>query len=443
MSPIAARRPARPSEKPASSPAARPGAGESPSTPLTEYADRRERLLKSLDGHVAIVLAGDADPSLHHPWSPHAHFHYLTGVVDEPGAMLLLDPTHPVASKRCTLLLRPLNPEVEKWDGFRPELSGALRAKYGVSSLMRTNMLARLLLESARRARKLAAVMPLSPYNAAVSPDLAIIRAQSERVPGCLVADRSTLIPAMRAAKSTSEIDCIRHAGSITGHGFAAALQTMRAGITEFDVQEAMEHAYRTNGARGTAYRTIAGSGFNATVLHYHANDQVLADGDLVVIDSGAAFAGYASDVTRTYPVNGQFTSRQRELYAIVLKSLEAGIKACRAGTTLGAIDAACRRVINDAGHGDAFIHGAGHHLGLEVHDASPDAPLADGAVVTVEPGIYLPGEKIGIRIEDDIVCTKKGPVNLTGSIPKSIADIERAMAQGASARVPRPASRR
>ncbi len=401
---------------------------------LSEHADRRERLLKSLDGHVALVLAGDADPSLHHPWTPHAHFAYLTGVVDEPGAMLLLDPTHPVASKRSTLLLRPLNPEVEKWDGFRAELSGALRARYGMPSVMRTTMLARLLLESTRRARKLAAVMPLSGYNTPLSADLAILRAQAERVPGCTIADRSTLIPVLRAAKSKAEVACIRQAGSITSHGFEAALQTMRPGLTEFDVQEAMEHAYRTNGARTTAYRTIAGSGFNATVLHYHANDQVLVDGDLVVIDSGAAYAGYASDVTRTYPVSGRFTARQRELYGIVLKSLEAGIKACRAGTTLGAIDVACRKVINDAGLGDAFIHGAGHHLGLEVHDASPDAPLADGAVVTVEPGIYLPAESIGIRIEDDIVCTKKGPVNLTGSIPKSIADIERAMARGPAA---------
>ncbi|MDA0803134.1 MAG: Xaa-Pro peptidase family protein [Planctomycetota bacterium] len=412
-----------------------------PSIELREYASRRERLLKALDGHVAIVPAGEADASLHHPWVPHAHFTYLTGVTDEPGATLVLDSAHPVASKRCTLLLRPLNPEVEKWDGFRAELSSALRARYGISSVMRISMLPRLLLEAARRSRKLAAVMPLAPFNAPVSSDLAILRSQAERIPGCSIIDRSGLIPAMRAAKSKAEIGCIRHAGEISAHGFNAALAVMRAGITEFDVQEAMEHAYRTNGARDTAYRTIAGSGFNATVLHYHANDQVLADGDLVVLDSGAAFGGYASDVTRTYPVSGRFTARQRELYSIVLKSLEAGIKACRAGTTLGTIDAACRKVINDAGHGDAFIHGAGHHLGLEVHDSSPDAPLPDGAVVTVEPGIYLPGEKIGIRIEDDIVCTKKGPINLTGSIPKSIADIERAM--GASIGASKRASAR
>lgn len=404
-----------------------------PGIPLAEHAARRDRLLRGLardfGGAAAIVCAGDADPSLHHPWTAHPHFAYLTGIADEAGAMLVLDPSHPVKARQAILLLRPLNPEVERWDGLRAEVSSSLRERYGIATIMRTTMLPRLLLETARRTKRLACVMPLAAFNAPLSPDLAILRQQAERVPGCTIADASNLLLALRSAKSAAEIACIKHAGEITSHGFHAALQALRAGSTEFDVQEAMEHAYRTHGARDTAYRTIAGAGLNATVLHYHANNQVLKDGDLVVLDSGAAFNGYASDVTRTYPVGGRFSPRQRELYEIVLRSLDAGIKACRAGATLASIDSACRTVIKKAGYGDAFIHGAGHHLGLEVHDCSPDGPLPDGAVVTVEPGIYLPSESIGIRIEDDIVCTKRGPVNLTGSIPKQIADIERLMA--------------
>jgi Xaa-Pro aminopeptidase len=401
-----------------------------PSIAPAEFRARRERLLAELGPSVALVLAGEADPNLHHPWRPHAHFEYLTGITDEPGAMLMLDPGHPVAAKRATLLLRPLNPEVEKWDGFRHEIGAALKARTGFDTVVRTGMLGRLLLESTRRARSLACVMPLSAWNAPVSGDLAILRAQAERVPGTRIEDRSDLLPRMRAAKSDAEVACIEHAGRITALGFAAAMRCMRPGMNEFEVQEEVEHAYRTGGARELAFRTIAGGGFNATVLHYHANDQALADGELVVLDSGAKFAGYSADVTRTLPVSGRFTPRQRELYELVLRAQEAAIAAVRPGATLAQIDAAGRKVIADAGLGDAFIHGMGHHLGLETHDASPDAPLEAGAVVTIEPGVYLPGERIGIRIEDDVVAAPSGPRVLTAGIPKTVADVERAMAR-------------
>jgi Xaa-Pro aminopeptidase len=272
--------------------------------------------------------------------------------------------------------------------------------------------------------------MPLSAYSSPVSADLAIMRAQAERVPGTQVADRSDLLMRMRAAKSQAEIACIREAGRVTATGFAAAMKGMRAGMNEFDLQEAVEHAYRTNGARELAFRTIAGGGFNATVLHYHANDQVLQDGELVVLDSGAKHAGYSADVTRTLPVSGKFTPRQRELYDIVLRAQAAAIAAIKPGVTLAQVDAAGRKVITDAGLGDAFIHGMGHHLGLETHDASPDAPLEVGAVITVEPGVYLPKESIGIRIEDDVAVTDSGHEVLTPGIPRTADEVERAMAR-------------
>ena len=405
-------------------------ANAAPTITHEEFRARRERLLQELGCAVAIVPAGEADPSLHHPWKPHAHFEYLTGIVDEPGAMLLLDPSNPVAAKRAVLLLRPLNPEVEKWDGFREELGAALRARTGFDTVMRTGMLGRLLLEGTRRSRTLACLMPLAQWNAPVSADLAILRAQAERVPGTQVQDRSDLVLRMRAAKSAAEIACIREAGRITATGFTAAMRSMRAGMNEFDLQECVEHAYRTNGARELAFRTIAGGGFNATVLHYHANDRPLVDGELVVLDSGAKHAGYSADVTRTLPVSGRFTARQRELYDTVLRAQAAAIAAVRPGATLAQVDAAGRKVIADAGLGDAFIHGMGHHLGLETHDASPDAPLEVGAVITIEPGIYLPKESIGIRIEDDVAVTEGGHEVLTPSIPRTADEVERAMAR-------------
>lgn len=393
-----------------------------------EFAARRARVLESLRGAVGLVFAGEADPHLEHPYRPHAHFEYLSGVTDEPGAMILFDPSQPQRSKRITLLLRPLNLELEKWDGFRHEIGSALRTRTGFETVVRTSMLSRLLLEAARRTKRLACLMPLSAHTAPVSPDLEVFRRSAERIPGCAIEDRTQTIALMRAAKSSAEIACIRRAGEITAAGFDAVLGSIRPGQNEFDVQRVIEQAYRDHGARATAYRTIAGGGFNATVLHYHANDQPLVDGECIVIDSAARWNGYAADVTRTYPVGGRFTKRQREVYDVVLESQLAAIKACRPGRTLLDVDSAARDVIRKAGFGDFFIHGIGHHLGLETHDVAPDAPLPDGAVVTIEPGVYIPQERLGIRIEDDVLVTKSGAVVLTPTIAKEPVEIERAM---------------
>ena len=403
-------------------------AAATPTIQPAEFRERRERLLKELGCAIAIVPAGEADPSLHHPWKPHPHFHYLTGVTDEPGAMLFLDPASPVPARRAILFLRPLDPEQEKWDGFRHEVGAALKQRTGFETVLRTGMLGRTLLPAARRTRTLACVMPLAEWDKPVSQDLAILRAQADRIPGTQVQDKSDVIGRMRAAKSPAEVECIREAGRITAQGFAAAMKGIRPGMNEFDLQETVEHAYRTNGARELAFRTIAGGGFNATVLHYHGNDQALADGELVVLDSGAKHCGYSADVTRTLPVNGRFSPRQRELYEIVLRAQLAAIAAVRPGATLAEIDAAGRKVIADAGLGDAFIHGMGHHLGLETHDSTPAGGLEVGSVITIEPGVYLPSERIGIRIEDDVAVTEGGHEVLTAGIPKTVADVERAI---------------
>jgi Xaa-Pro aminopeptidase len=176
------------------------------------------------------------------------------------------------------------------------------------------------------------------------------------------------------------------------------------------------------------AYNSIVGSGMNGTVLHYMDNNATAADGDLLVIDAGAIHAGYAADVTRTVPVNGRFTPEQREAYELVLRAQAAAIKAARPGARLSDVDDAARAVIDKAGHGDAFIHGTGHPLGIEVHDVSPDGPLRAGMIMTVEPGVYFPDRKMGVRIEDDILITPSGPKNLTAMIPKTVAEVEAAM---------------
>ncbi|MCA9286684.1 MAG: aminopeptidase P family protein, partial [Phycisphaerales bacterium] len=355
------------------------------------------------------------------------------GITDEPGAALLLDQSNPVATRRAMLFLRPLNPEVEKWDGYRETIGAALRAACGIEAVFRTNLLPRMLGEAVKRSKRVACLHPLAAYTAPVSSDLDVFQKLAQRVPGLSIEDRSELLPQLRSVKSAAELEMIRRAISITAVGFAEAMRTVRPGLNEFDVQETIEHAYRSNGARALAFRTIAGAGFNSTVLHYHANDQELRDGDLVCIDSGARFGGYAADITRTVPVSGTFTPRQREVYEIVLKAMKAAIAAAKEGVRNSDIDKAARDVIKRAGYGDYFIHGIGHHLGLETHDANPDMPLKAGSVMTIEPGIYIPEERIGIRIEDDIVIGRRGATVLSEAIPREADDIERAMAGAGS----------
>jgi Xaa-Pro aminopeptidase len=395
---------------------------------LGEYVERRARVLRALKGAVGVVFAGDGQAPLVGRWRPDSHFLYLTGIENEPGAAILFDPGAEDPDRRCVLFLRPLDPEQERWDGYREEISSALRIRTGFSKVMRATMLPALLSRAARRSRRLACLHPFAPYTGSVSPDLATFRKVAERMVGVGIEDQTQLLPSLRAVKSKNEISLMRQAALATALGYAAAAKIIRAGVSETDIQHALEDGYRRNGATGPAYNSIVGAGFNGTVLHYTDNKAVVADGDLIVIDSGAAFGGYACDVTRTFPVSGRFTPDQRELYEIVLKAQVAAIRAARPGARWHDVDRASRRVIEDAGLGDAYIHSVGHQLGMEVHDASPDGPLKAGMVITIEPGVYLPEQRLGVRIEDDILITPSGSTILTGAIPKKASEVEEFM---------------
>lgn len=400
-----------------------------PTISLSEYAARRSKLLTALKKSIGVVFAGEHDSHLPTPYRPHPHFEYLTGVTDEPGAVLVLDPAGPVEARREMLFLRPLNPEVEKWDGYRLEVSKPLRDRTGFKAVFRTGNLARFLSEAAQRTPALACLHPLAWYDQPISPDLAVFRKIVNRTPGAVITDATEHLARLRSIKSRAEVAMIQRAVDITRTGFETVMKTVRPGINEFDLQETLEHAYRSNGSRGPAFGTIAGSGLNSTVLHYHDNDQPIEEGDLICVDSGASCGGYGADITRTIPASGKFTKRQSEVYSVVLKAMNAAINAVKPGATLAQIDAAARSIIIKAGYGDYFIHGIGHHLGLETHDITPAGPLRAGAVITIEPGIYIPDEKIGIRIEDDVLVTKTGVRNLSTKIPKTIAAIEKLMA--------------
>ncbi len=241
--------------------------------------------------------------------------------------------------------------------------------------------------------------------------------------------DATPLVAEFRAVKDDGELAAMQRAADITASGFARVLRTLRPGMKEHEIDAELIGAYRESAA-DHAFGPIVGSGRNALKLHYRDNAGTIEAGDLVLVDSGARLAGYRADVTRTFPADGTFSARQRELYEVVLTAQTAAIAAAEPGALLGDLHAIAWRSIDAAGYGDAFIHGIGHHLGIETHDVGDvHRPLQPGAVITVEPGIYLADEGIGIRIEDDVVVTAGGPRVLTDSIPKTVDAIESSMA--------------
>jgi Xaa-Pro aminopeptidase len=394
---------------------------------LAEIAKRREAVLKSLKGSVGLVFAGDHAPPLRGDWDPNFHFLYLTGILDEVGAMVYFDLTAPDPDKRIVLLLRPTNPEHDIWDGLREPLGQALREKTGFKTVMRTTMLPRMLTEAARRSRKLALLHPIANHNAPIGPDFELFQKIAARVPGCGIEDRADLIVGMRQVKSPAEIRQIEAAIKATKSGIERLWKSLKPGVSERTLHQELIRGFEEAGSKRVAFDPIVGSGANGVVLHYKQNDQIAQDGDLMVLDCGASINGYAADITRSFPVNGKFTDDQREVFNAVLKAQEAAIKAVKPGALISDADKAARRVLEKAGFGDYMPHGIGHHLGLETHDPGlAHEELKPGMVVTIEPGVYLPHKGIGVRIEDDILVTKDGNKNLSASVPKSAVEMER-----------------
>ncbi len=401
-----------------------------PGVRVAEYQARRRTVLRSLKGSAAVIFAGDGAPPLSGQWLPDWNFFYLTGIVDEPGAAVVFNPKAEDARRRIVLLLKPLNPEMESWDGIRETISQSLRDQTGFESVMRIGAMPRLMNHAVSRCGSLACLHPFANYTAPVSSDLALYRKITERMVGVSITNQTSLLSSMRGRKSPAELRLMKKAIAATHAGHVAAMGAMAPGVSEHQVQRVMENGFLKNGALGPAYNSIVGSGKNGAVLHYSVNNCTCEDGDLLVIDAGASVNHYAADITRTYPVNGRFSKQQKHHYTVVLDALKAAIRVVKPGNRLSDADQAARAIIDKAGYGDSFIHGIGHHLGIEVHDVEPDGPLKPGMVVTIEPGIYYQDQNFGIRIEDNILVTERGRTNLSTAIPREIDDIQQTMAQ-------------
>jgi Xaa-Pro aminopeptidase len=355
--------------------------------------------------------------------------YYLTGV-DEAGASVLLTPGAPIFTER--LVVAPLDVEEGRFTGDRVLLpSRPLEVATGFAQIARASWLPHMLIHACDQYGSLAFVQDYVADPAPKPKAQELYAKTLDRTYGCQVNDLHGLLARMREVKAPEELALMRQAIAYTAAGHAAALGAIHPGAHEFEVKDAVEDAFRKAGSRHVAYDSIVGSGGNSAVLHYPKDDRVMQSGELVLIDAAAEAEYYASDVTRTMPVSGKFTREQRDIYEIVLRAQKAGIDAVRAGARVEDVDLATRKVIADAGYYDYYVHGCCHFVGLEVHDAGDyDRPLPPGAVITVEPGIYLPQRGFGVRIEDEVLVTDGTPEVLTAAIPKDPDAIEARMAE-------------
>jgi Xaa-Pro aminopeptidase len=255
--------------------------------------------------------------------------------------------------------------------------------------------------------------------------------------PGLDVHDLRTVLAQLRVVKDADELQRLRRAIDLTANAQRAAMRAARPGMYEYQLEAEIEGTFRGEGAERVGFPSIVGSGVNSTVLHYDKNRRRTESGDLVVMDIGAEFGYYSADVTRTIPITGKFTQRQRDIYNLVLASQQAAIDSVRPGTTVGALNRIARNYMKEHSGSlcgertcDAyFIHGLSHWLGMDVHDVGDyTTPLLPGMVLTVEPGIYLPEENLGVRIEDDVLVTADGHELLSAKAPRSVREIEEAM---------------
>lgn len=432
------------------------------------YAVRRARLAAQMQpGAVAVLPTapevlrnGDSD----YPYRHDSSFYYLTGFT-EPESVLVLVAAHGDKPARAILFCREKNVEREIWDGYRhgPE---AARTAFGFDdaypiSELDTHM-ARIL---ANAPALYYAVASNAALDAQVTGWIKAVRAQGRT--GTTAPDTFVnvlpLLDEMRLIKDADEQALMLRAGEISGGAHARAMRAAKPGMFEYELEAELLYAFRKHGAQFPAYTPIVASGPNACILHYNVNDRQMQDGDLVLIDAGCELDGYASDITRTFPVNGRFTDAQRTLYELVLTAQDAAFRAIAPGRPYSAFHEAALRVlvqgmldlglisncasVDDAiankAHVPFYMHGTGHWLGMDVHDVGayrdvtqadkPSRPLREGMVVTVEPGIYVrPADgvperfwHIGIRIEDDVVVTGDGYRLLTASAPKTVAEIE------------------
>jgi Xaa-Pro aminopeptidase len=383
-------------------------------------------------------------------------FWYLTGF-DHPNAVAVLRTD---GGPEYTLFVEPRDRDLETWNGYRPGLEGAVR-DYEADEAYSSDEFKKRLPDLVKSARRLFHVLGQdTAVDALITDTLENLRLRSRQgvAPAEAIIDPRGITHPMRLFKEPAELDIMRRAADISREAHEVAGSYAHHGTYEYELQAAIEYTFRRRGAIGPAYTSIVGGGANSTILHYVRNDQKLRDGEVVLIDAGCELEGYASDITRTYPVGGRFSAAAREVYDVVLAAQQAAFEASFAGSSLSKIHDASVRVITEGlvslgllqgdveeliareAHRTYYMHGTSHWLGLDVHDVGSyregEEPrlLEPGVVFTIEPGIYISAwledvderfRGIGVRIEDDVLITENGHENLSEALPRSAEDIE------------------
>jgi len=359
-------------------------------------------------------------------------FFYLTQL-ETQDAWLLMTARGP-DSVETALFLPARTPSRERWTGLRLGPDSVAVRLSGIKTVLPIDSLENRLLRS-----RFAGPRPIyTVINSKTKDDRRI----SDLVfSGADVRNVLPIVDSMRYVKDADEVARLRRAVDISVAGHIAAMRAARPGMHEYEIEAALEEGFRANGADRLGYPSIVGSGPNSTTLHYDVNRRRTENGDLIVIDAAAEWGQYTADVTRTFPVNGKFTPRQKAIYDLVLGAQQAAFDSVRPGITLFQLDAIARRYMREHSGtlcGDKtcddrefFNHGLGHPIGMDVHDVGFGRPLEVGAVFTIEPGIYIQAENLGVRIEDDVLVTAKGGEWLSAGAPRTTDAIERVMRGG------------
>ncbi len=388
-----------------------PGTPGLPDPATPEACRGRRRDLARAAGDGLLLFAGGSEPERGR-FLAQDDFHYLVGACGQDAVLLLLAEAGELIEVR--LYLPAFDAHHERWNGPRLAPGEAATRQTGISDTRPLDQLAGDLDALLGTALPLTAGRAATTICYAAGTALEIIEERGHSA----TSPRELLNP-LQAVKSAGEMDALRAAVRITCASLADACAVALPGAFEYTAEAAIEGGFRRRGAAALAFPSNCGAGPSTCILHYRENGRRLADGDLLIMDVGAKYLHYCADVTRTIPVNGRFTPRQREIYELVWQAQQRAAAALRPGLTLRDIDRVARDYLQQQGYGAAFMHGVGHHLGLRVHDVPGfRGPFQAGMVVTVEPGIYLKEESLGVRIEDDYLITEEGAELLSGSIP-------------------------
>jgi len=424
--------------------------------PNSAYAERRAKLAAQVDGPMVLWgFTGREESSQSYIFAQEDNFYYLTGHNEEGAGLILLPALKDGASSdawdgpREIFFLPPKDPAKEKWHGVRMSPSDpGIEARTGFPKVQAFPEMRGVVEKLARLYPTFYTILPYEKENGGYPHEKTVTDWLHQAAPQVKLKDIRAQINALRQVKSPGEVAFLKQAVDLSLDAQLAAMKMMRPGLYEYQVAAKMVEVHALGGSEAEGYAPIVGAGPNSTALHYDKLSRKIEDGDIVVLDVAAQYSGYSADITRTLPANGKFTPRQREIYDIVLGAQNAGLAMIKPGNDY------CRKggksaykaaydYINSHGKdlhgkplGQYFIHGLGHNIGLDVHDPGEYCePLRPGMVITDEPGIYIPEENLGVRIEDDVLVTESGYKLLSDRLPRDPDEIEKIMAQAANQR--------